>query len=160
MIEFSGKITGECRKYRQKIESCVGFFVSLIISVCILIPIIFACIYIDWIFILVIIPLIIFVILATLVPLMKSGKDILPIRVSIGEDNVIESESAIFHDFVALKKVKKVIDMGQWYQIVLIFPNKSARFVCQKDLLVKGTLKDFENIFKNKIVRRFKKNSR
>ena len=39
-------------------------------------------------------------------------------------------------------------------KIFFIFPYKSQRFVCQKDLLVQGTIEEFEAVFEGKIVRK------
>ena len=42
----------------------------------------------------------------------------------------------------------------KYYKIFFIFPYKSQRFVCQKDLLVQGTIEEFEAVFEGKIVRK------
>lgn len=52
--------------------------------------------------------------------------------------------------------VKKVVDYGVFYDIIFYFPNKWGNCVCQKDLIVKGTLEDFEKLFEGKIVRKIK----
>ena len=56
----------------------------------------------------------------------------------------------------ALSKVKKVIDAGDWYYVVFKFGDISSAFVCQKDLLTQGTLEDFEKLFEDKIVRKYR----
>ncbi len=53
-----------------------------------------------------------------------------------------------------LSNVKKVVDMGEWYKIYFYFPYKSNLFICQKDLLVKGTIEEFEELFSDKIIRK------
>lgn len=49
-------------------------------------------------------------------------------------------------------KIKKVLDYGTWWYIAekndFAFP-----IICQKDLLVEGTLEDFEKLFAGKIVK-------
>lgn len=55
-----------------------------------------------------------------------------------------------------LKKVKKVIDAGDWYYVVFKFSGITGAFVCQKDLLTQGTLEDFEKLFEGKIVKKYR----
>ena len=50
--------------------------------------------------------------------------------------------------------VKKVYDYGEYYFITFYFPAKSQQFICQKDLLVSGTIEEFEGLFAGKIVRK------
>ena len=56
----------------------------------------------------------------------------------------------------ALSKVKKVIDVGDWYYIIFRLGDISTSFVCQKDLLREGTLEAFEALFEGKIVRKYR----
>lgn len=51
-----------------------------------------------------------------------------------------------------VKKIKKVIDDGKWYAV--IYSGLSNAIICQKDLLVEGTLEEFETLFEGKIKRR------
>ena len=55
-----------------------------------------------------------------------------------------------------LYEVKKVIDFGAFYSIIFYLPDIDRRFVCQKDLITKGTLEEFEKLFEDKIVRKTK----
>ena len=52
-----------------------------------------------------------------------------------------------------ISKVKKVIDMGEWYYIIFKFGDISNSWICQKDLITQGTIEDFEKIFEGKIKR-------
>ncbi len=56
-------------------------------------------------------------------------------------------------NMVGLEKVKKVIDYGNFYQICIGKESEWCKYICQKDLLVKGSIKEFERIFKRKLVR-------
>lgn len=56
----------------------------------------------------------------------------------------------------SLKKVKKVIDVGEWYYVIFRLGDISNAFVCQKDLIKEGTLEQFEALFEGKIVRKYK----
>lgn len=53
-----------------------------------------------------------------------------------------------------IEKVKVVYDCGDYYDIRFPFGHYSSMFVCQKNLLVKGSLERFEKIFEGKIIRK------
>lgn len=50
-----------------------------------------------------------------------------------------------------LKKIKKVLDVGDCYYI--IYGDISNCIVCQKNLIQEGTIEEFETLFQGKIVR-------
>jgi hypothetical protein len=77
----------------------------------------------------------------------------IPIRVSIDAGEVIEVIYLPVEEVTrkkAVTKIKKVIDVGDWYY--LIYADITNCFICQKDLLQSGSIKEFEEIFKNRIV--------
>jgi len=85
----------------------------------------------------------------------KTKDDHKPYRIAIEDGYIVcqtnkETESRGFQD------VKQIYDYGEWYSFVFVFGKKTTRFVCQKDLISKGTLKDFEELFKGKIIDRTK----
>ena len=41
-----------------------------------------------------------------------------------------------------------------WYEIVFPFGKISSNFICQKNLIFKGSLEEFEDLFNGKIVKR------
>ena len=53
----------------------------------------------------------------------------------------------------SISKVKEVRDCGEYYDIV--FPTKyfTSVYICQKNLLTKGSILEFEEIFKDKLIR-------
>ena len=53
-------------------------------------------------------------------------------------------------------KVKKVVDYGRYYYVFLYRLDPSKGIVCQKDLLTEGTIEEFEELFKEKIIRKSK----
>lgn|GEM_PF-2504130 len=64
-----------------------------------------------------------------------------------------------------ISDVRKVIDYGEWYEIVF-YGRKNGYYadeknllycICQKDLIVTGTIEDFEKLFEGKIIRKHKK---
>ena len=52
-----------------------------------------------------------------------------------------------------IEDVKCVRDFGEFYELVFPFGKISEKFICQKDLLSKGTLAEFEALFGDKILR-------
>lgn len=155
MIEFNGELSVKCKEYLLKEEAKVSLISALIVSILFCIPIIFAIFMIHLIFILAVLVLIMFVLLSAVRPSPKYYSRIIPIRITI-EDDTIVSEGKNFCYTRLFSQVKKVIDLGEWYQIYYYFPYKNLRFVCQKDLLVEGTLEEFEELFKDKLVRKLK----
>lgn len=55
-----------------------------------------------------------------------------------------------------LSKVKKILDCGEVYYIVFKFGDITNVWICQKDNIINGTIKDFETLFQSKIIREFK----
>lgn len=50
-----------------------------------------------------------------------------------------------------VQDVHKIIDFGEGYYIKFRFPRKFYYCFCQKDLLVEGTISQFEELFQGKI---------
>ena len=72
------------------------------------------------------------------------------------EEWEINGESENYYIGRCLETVKNVIDFGDWYVFNFYFPHKIRYFVCQKDLLVEGSIEEFEKIFEGKIIRKVK----
>lgn len=54
--------------------------------------------------------------------------------------------------------IKKIIDYGDFYEICFYLPWDQG-FICQKDLIVEGTIEEFEELFADKLVRKETKKS-
>lgn len=52
-----------------------------------------------------------------------------------------------------LKQIRKVIDAGECYYVIYKWGEISNCIICQKDLIREGTLEEFEELFKGKIVK-------
>ena len=50
--------------------------------------------------------------------------------------------------------MKKIIDEGDWYQIIFYFPHKVGDCICQKDLITQGSIGEFEEMLKGLIIRK------
>ena len=53
-----------------------------------------------------------------------------------------------------IEDVKKIIDRGGFYEIIFYFPQKAYNCICQKDLIVEGSIEVFEELFADYIVRK------
>ena len=78
----------------------------------------------------------------------------IPLKITISDDNIIMSEGKEFQEARSIQDVVAVFDMGEWYHISFGKKLGLGRFVCQKDLLVQGTIEDFEKLFEGKIIRK------
>ena len=154
MIEFSGEISKECRRYILRRESRCGMIVGLWVASIFIIPVIIAMRTVHWIHVLWIPVLIIFVLLSGL-PVKKNNYSvIIPSKVSILEDGTMISESEKFHWIEDVSYVKNVIDYGGWYHIYFFYTHRNQRFICDKSIITKGTLEEFEKLFEGKIERK------
>lgn len=77
-------------------------------------------------------------------------KDTMIAKVKINNGSIIKYGNSVEH-------VKKVIDFGDWYFISFHIFHKNPSFICQKDLIKEGTIEEFEELFKDKIVRKKQK---
>ena len=152
MIKFNGQINGECLKFvSKKQKAFYDVLAIIVVFIIFVIPtVIFSILYGLWLlFILFLSPFFMFV-------FSRVDNDVsalLPINVEISE-GVIEMENAMGKRMRPLDDIKKVIDYGDWYVIKFNNPKKDRFFICQKDLLVKGNLEDFERLFNGKIIRK------
>lgn len=83
-------------------------------------------------------------------------RQLLPTKVTISQDSVtMEFDGSDDYGYASREMcyVKSVQDMGDWYHILFFAPYKISYFICQKDLLVEGTIQQFEQIFAGNIVR-------
>ena len=84
-------------------------------------------------------------------PISKKTLDSLcPTKVII-EDDLIVSQSDSFYETRDLKQIKEIRDYGEWYSIIFNYGHNSEKFICQKNLIIQGSIQDFDTMFKNKI---------
>ncbi|MBR2376748.1 MAG: hypothetical protein IKA85_03105 [Clostridia bacterium] len=79
-----------------------------------------------------------------------------PIRIDVEDGRIItdgKDEKAYQNrEFI---DVKKVIDCGNFYYVKYYWPFYRYT-LCQKDLIIEGTIEEFEQLFEDKIVRKTK----
>lgn len=153
MIEFSGEISGQTLNYILKQERNRGLVAACIVSVLAAIAIVVVAVIYDTVYFIGLAFPVIFVVISIFA---KPGKStyhlILPQRVYIEED-ILVSENEKFSFSRKLDQVETVIDFGEGYYIKFYSAYRCPKFVCQKSLLTKGTIEEFENLFSDKITR-------
>lgn len=161
-IEFNGMITGKAKKFYYKKEafSRICLIACIWIGCSVIVPIAFALMFggeidVDWpgYFLCIFIFLVIFCASALLILFLKTYNlkkisfDCRHLYILKGKKNFTVPVSA----------VKQIEDHGEFYRIKLhLFSyvgNDFNIFICQKNLLTKGTIENFEKMFDNKIVR-------
>ena len=76
-----------------------------------------------------------------------------PDKVLIEDDRVSVYSRANNYACRKTEDIKTVLDFGNFYHIKFYFP-WDPNFICQKDLIVEGTLEEFEELFADKLVRK------
>lgn len=154
MIEFTGYLTGAAKKYFFKRGT--KYLQNIFLGAAILVspPIVMFAVRIQSLL------LIVGYIIATSVILIapylqvKSDKDKYVPKLIRIQDNILLSASDGITESRYIEEVKEVRDYGEYYALVFPMGKLSEKFVCQKDLLTKGTLEEFEALFEGKIVRK------
>lgn len=153
MIIFSGQLSGKCKRYVLHRESRIAFIAGIIAAIIFGIPAIIAAITFHWIFFICIPFFVGFPFLAGMPPSKNSYNLVMPSKIIIdANSNIIKAKNVKFYAESSIEEVVKVLDFGDWYHIYV--KNKEGRFVCQKNLLTVGTLTEFENLFKDKIIKK------
>ena len=147
MVRFEGQLNEECKKLlkRQKFFAAV---VSIAFSFTVTAPIIIvlALAVTKWIF------LCLILLLAFFIYQYYYDRMGYQISIIVDQDYVKGIGEKQYQEYsTSIEKVVEVIDMGSWFRIKLDF-KINMFLICQKDLLVEGTLEEFEEIFKDKLV--------
>ena len=159
MLIFEGELSKATRKrINQKAlcTTCLTWVISMPIAIVIILAMFFIYLSGDLYLFWVLVPpgcISMFVLL--LVLFMRSK----PNRIEI-DGETIYVETKIEKTVCSLSKVKKVIDRGDVYEVIWHLPRWYPFCICQKDLLCQGTIEEFEDMFKDKIVQRIKTNSK
>ena len=162
MIEFDGKVYGTADKFRWKKEWQLGILITYI-SLTILLPFIILIFYgikttfgVEmWKTLPLYCSMYIIIPLLTMLIKDKKNRESLAICKVFTDNEYIVSISAKGEEvYKLISDTKCVNDYGEFYE--LVFPLRagiSDSFICQKSLLTKGTLEEFEALFEGKIVR-------
>jgi len=160
MIEFNGELSNECKKSVRRKGIKVIVFACVIFILVFCIPTIIVAIVLKTWFIP--IAIIIVIVIAGIGLALGFSFEIVKIlrlngliKIDIEQGTITFSNK---QDYINkhILQVKKVVDKGNWYDICFYFGYKSGTITCQKNLITKGTIEEFEKLFEGKIVRKFK----
>lgn len=160
-IEFEGEISQESKNYinKQIDKGYRAIWVILpIMAYLVIIPVFVADIQMG---ILVSVVLLIAVIIMSFCPRIhynqKMIEDYYPISVVVEDDKLItDGKGEDAYNSRRIDEVKVVIDGGDFYYIKYYYPFYDYT-LCQKDLIVKGTIEEFEELFADRLVRKIRK---
>ena len=160
MIVFDGEVSKKCNRWISNYVHLRLMFALLFAVTVVSVILLLLCIYWDWtlvIFIITLFSLAFFVIMFVVLFPDKCNesptiylaiiKDTLIAKVKTRKGEIMKYGNSIDY-------INKVVDYGEWYHIIFYFPHNNPFFLCQKDLISEGTIEEFEELFKDKIVRK------
>ena len=153
-MEFDGRLTGAAEKHffiRSKIlGQKIILWSALLLAPGILS---YAIRSENWSIVAVFVGLFMCIMLLMVIPRSeKEKKQITPKKIVI-EDGYIVCIAEKYTETRLVADVKLVKDFGEYYELCFPFGKMSEKYVCQKSLLTKGTIQDFETLFSGKISR-------
>lgn len=157
IIEFDGQPTGRCKRFMQKRVAKTETLIMIIAMCVVMIPVSFLLLEFLglWILYLIIPAMLCIIAMVGIRPFMKNEmNNVLPSKIVIHANGHMESITSSFHWVKMVEDVEKVLDYGEWYQINFVPGEKNECFICQKDLIILGTIEDFEKLFEGKLVRK------
>ena len=152
MIQFGGYFNIACQKKAAK-KHIRGLIIGELSSFILFgIPSILAVVYFNmWLFLIIVIGGMIMAFLASFSTLEANY----PNKIVIEQNEIyIEMNRGCVEN--SFEDIKEIIDWNSFYEIKFYFPNQFGLCFCQKDLIVEGTIEEFEELFKDKIVRKYK----
>lgn len=151
MIEFKGDLSESNKRILGRIQLLISSIAGWITALLIAIPITFLAIRKTPLFALGYIICAMCGVFSSLPIKNKYRELICPNSIIIGDDNMISSGEGFSKDR-NLEDIKRIDDYGDHYRIVFSFPYQTPLFLCQKDLIVEGTIEEFEERFSDLIV--------
>ena len=150
ILEFAGELNAECKKYIDHKHKIGRLIKIIIIFFCASIPVCLISFLVSkW--------LLFFLIFTAAITVVdgfiydKSFSDY-PKRIIIDE-NCCEVYLEYSNRIIWNKDIINITDMGTWYKFKINFTFNSV-LICQKNLIIKGSIEEFEEFFKDKIVRK------
>ena len=156
MIEFRGSLSDKAKRFLSHKIINMGILIITVAFTTILIPILMLCFLLNYWYILI---GYVFSYGITLLVgcfywrFSKAVQLSIPERI-VFDRNKILSYTAQGQIIQHCDDVKRVIDYGDWYYLEFAMGKKSFEFICQKNLIVSGTLEEFESLLIEKIVKK------
>ena len=157
MIEFYGPLSDKCKKDHAERRAKHDGFIFLIVTILVGAIVIIVGIFRNtWIYSLILTTLFAAITIVSFIPSKRFLSYKIPSRLIIENDMMSYAAIGGKNSLVTkpISRVKKIMDMGEWYYIIFKFGDISNSWVCQKDLIINGTIEDFEKMFNGKIERK------
>ena len=165
LFEFKGDISKNCRRYllrKLSVRTCLTILALLIVTMPITLLLISGVLdgEVDAAYLWSICPVLgaiclLASVLGMIIPYTKlEQKELFPIRICFynDEDNTVVVETVKEKKIEYSDLFRKIVDMGDFYYIDI--PARSGRgYICEKALMIQGTVEEFEKKFEGKIVR-------
>ena len=91
--------------------------------------------------------------LLTMIPKSKRERtSIKPKKIVVDQDYIV-CVADKYTETRGISDVKIVKDFGEFYELCFPFGKVSDKFICQKSLLTRGSIREFEALFEGKITR-------
>lgn len=148
-IKFKGELSKNCKKILSNNIFKVSLIAPLIPIFIMSIFVILLAIYLNvYYLLLLILPLILYIgCLLTPYLTLESTREV------IIQDNIIYIKYGKYEASRDINDVKIILDYDNGYYFKFYFPYKFIYCFCQKDLLVEGSIEEFEKLFGDKIVK-------
>ena len=159
MIEFEGYITGKAEKFFWNNSRKFTIFMFLFPFLVLLPLILFLSIggqFWDLLIVYIVFFALVFLSFYIIPKSKKEKLKFIPKHIFTDEEYIVCQGNA-YEEYNLISDASEVIDYGEFYYINFPFGKKSDKFICQKDLLTKGSIEEFEALFEGKIKRRIKK---
>ncbi len=151
MIEFNGILTGNAKKYYMKRN--IKFWRKFTLLGALIVPVPLAIFSIvKHISILFYISCIVAFLCYFAPCVIKFVKGAMPEKICI-DGETISCDIGGQLESIFLEDIKEIHDYGDFYSFMFTNGQYTPHFVCQKDLLAKGTIEDFETLFEGKIIK-------
>lgn len=155
MIEFNGYLNGAAEKHFWKKSRQFGRKMVVLSMSVFLAPVVYFTFRLhDWRILFAYIMIVGLIVLMTNLPPRKKDKmGMLPKKITIEpEDGYMTCIADQYVESKYVDDVDYVYDYGEYYDLMFPFGKYSEKFICQKDLLSKGSIEAFEDLFYGKII--------
>lgn len=154
MIEFKGYLTGNALKclHKRYFNTSIIYASFLYLLAMTVMVFIFFNVVELWVMISTIVPF--YFIACILIPFLaiKANKNkIVPQRISINDDIILCITDEHGADSRKIERIKEVRNYDEYYTIIFKGLDILPYFICQKDLLIKGSIDEFEALFAEKL---------
>ncbi len=150
MIEFRGELSDYCKNCILKTNRKNVTKIALVVALIAFIPVVIALCSGHWIMLITVPVYVAFVAFAGISP--KDLSLLIPDSILIDNEEMV-AKSSKFNVKKSTKDIKAIYDMGECYKITFKTMPFYPCFLCQKNLIIQGSVEDFERFFADKIVK-------